>query len=291
MYNSQTPHTRLRVPDLISCHALMLSELTYLSILTNRLNGEARASATPSPETLQAKLIQREEELAEAQYHLARMERELTTRDQRLAALADQVARQTHTIAANEAEIARLKALLAGGTGPKPPLPMPALHDVVDQLIKHPEKSYATRPTSAITHLCVHHSAVAGAVPVEHVAQYHVEQQGWPGIGYHYYVKPDGLIYLTQRLETVSWHVSHNNEYSVGVCVSGDFTYTPPPDGQIAAAAALLAWLMQTLNIPLEHVMGHKEFPQNDTSCPGETWLKTHFWKNKLLAAITKDLS
>lgn len=238
------------------------------------------------PQWLQAQLAQREEELAQAQYHLARMEREVAARDQQIAALTAQGVQQTHTIAVCEAEIARLRALL-GGAGAPPPLPMPAMHDVVDQLVKHAEKTYATRDRAAITHLCVHHSAAAATVPVEHVAQYHVEQQGWPGIGYHYYVKPDGVIYLTQRLETVSWHVSHNNDYSVGVCVSGDFTYNPPPEGQIATAAALIAWLMQTLTIPLAHIMGHKEFPQNDTSCPGETWLRTpHRWKDSLLNAI-----
>ncbi|MER2598268.1 MAG: N-acetylmuramoyl-L-alanine amidase [Caldilineales bacterium] len=250
-------------------------------------NDQLARRAVSAPVLLQAQLAQREEELAQAQFHLARMEREVAARDQRLTALSAQVAQQTHTIAAYAAEIARLRALL-GDAGAPPVLPMPGVQDVVDRLVKHAEKSYATRPRTAITHLCVHHSAAAATVPVEHIAQYHVEQQGWPGIGYHYYVKPDGVIYLTQRLETVSWHVTHNNDYSVGVCVSGDFTYDPPPAAQIATAAALIAWLLQSLGIPVAHVMGHKEFPQNDTSCPGETWLRSpHRWKDSLLNAIT----
>ncbi len=133
-----------------------------------------------------------------------------------------------------------------------------------------------------ITHICIHHSATAGSIPLENVAKYHVEDRGWPGIGYHFYVKPDGTIYQTNRAETISFQVSQNNDYSVGVCVSGDFTYAPPPDIQVDAAARLVAWLMQEFSVPEQNVLGHKEFPNNDTSCPGETWLKKQSWKNTL---------
>lgn len=237
---------------------------------------------------LQATLRQREDELAEAQVSLANMERELQTRDQRQSQLQAQLQQQSATLASQQAEIARLKAQLqqGGGNPSAGAVSRPEIHDLTDQLMKHPTKTYPTRKLSAITHICIHHSAVAGTVPVEHVAQYHVESQGWPSIGYHYYVKPDGTIYQTQKLETVSWHVSHNNDYSLGICVSGDFTYVPPPQVQIDAAAHLTAWLMQELRIPERNILGHKEFPRNDTSCPGETWLKRMVWKNMLLDSV-----
>lgn len=236
---------------------------------------------------LQLQLQQREDELAEAQISLARMERELEARDARVAELERQVGQQNVALAAQQAEIARLQALLQSGGGVSPGgVPKPTIHDVVNQLQKHPTKTYATRRLNAITHVCIHHSAVAGTVPVEHIAQYHVETQDWPGIGYHYYVKPDGKIYQTQRLETVSFHVNHNNDYSLGICVSGTFTYVPPPQVQIDAAAHLTAWLMQELAIPEQNILGHKEFPRNDTSCPGETWLKNVKWKNMLLDSV-----
>jgi hypothetical protein len=249
---------------------------------------ESERSVEATIVALQTQLRQREEELAEAQLNLARMERELETRDRRLAELGGQVSQQSATLAAQQAEITRLRAQLQQGGGSAQPgtLTKPPMRDVVDQLQKHSTKSYPRRQLKAITHLCIHHSAVSGAVPVEHVAQYHVETQGWPGIGYHYYVKPDGTIYQTQHLETMSWHVSHNNDYTVGICVSGDFTYAPPPQIQIDAAAYLSAWLMQELKIPEKNILGHKEFPNNDTSCPGETWLKGVVWKNMLLDSV-----
>lgn len=249
---------------------------------------EAARDSQATIAALQAKLQQRENELAEAQISLANMEREMQARERRQAELEAQVNQQARTLASQQAEIARLKAQLqqGGGTPASGGVAMPEIHDVVDQLHKHPTKTYATRKLRAITHICIHHSAVAGTVPVENVAKYHVDNQGWPGIGYHYYVKPDGTIYQTQRLETVSYHVSHNNDYSLGICVSGDFTYVPPPQVQIDAAAQLVAWLMQELAITEQKILGHKEFPANDTSCPGETWLKRMTWKNTLLDSV-----
>jgi len=248
---------------------------------------ESDPIASAAAAGVQGQLQQWEDELAEAQLNLARMERELEARNQRVTELERQVSQQATALAAQQAQITRLQAQLQQGGGALPGgVPKPPIHDVVDQLQKHPTKTYKTRKLQAITHLCIHHSAVSGAVPVEHVAQYHVESQGWPGIGYHYYVKPDGAIYQTQRLETVSFHVNHNNDYSVGICVSGDFTYAPPPQVQIDAAAQLTAWLLQELAIPEPNILGHKEFPSNDTSCPGETWLKRMVWKNMLLDSV-----
>ena len=218
---------------------------------------------------LAVKIRRRDDELAESQQRLAAMEQVLQARDSSLAAL--------------QGEVSRLRAALQTGSGMVPvAVTRPEIHDVVDQLPKHATLKYATRQLSQITHLCIHHSATAGTIPLENVAKYHVEERGWAGIGYHFYVKPDGTIYQTNHLETVSFHVTQNNDYSVGVCVSGDFTYAPPPDKQVDAAAHLVAWLMQELSVSDQNVLGHKEFPNNDTSCPGETWLKKQSWKNTL---------
>lgn len=224
-------------------------------------------------DALTIKLKRRDEELAEAQSRLAIMESALRDGDTRVAAL--------------QSEVARLTAALKQGAGSGAAGAVkPAIHDVVDELPKHPTARYATRSLDVITHLCIHHSATNGSIPLENVARYHVEDRGWAGIGYHFYVKPDGEIYQTNRMETVSYHVSNNNDHSIGVCVSGDFTYAPPADTQVDATARLVAWLMQELSVPEEHVLGHKEFPANDTSCPGETWLKKQTWKTTLIERI-----
>ncbi|GEM_PF-634363 len=160
----------------------------------------------------------------------------------------------------------------------------PHIVDVVDKLEKNPDKHYDTRPLSQITHISVHHSATPANISLDLIAKYHVETHGWPGIGYHFYIKPDGTIYQTNRLETVSYHTRNNNSYTVGICVAGTFNETLPTPAQMNSAAHLIAWLMEKLNIPLEHVKGHKEYVS--TQCPGEEWLKDKRWKALLLEKI-----
>ena len=141
--------------------------------------------------------------------------------------------------------------------------------DVVDQLPKHETLRYDTRTLDQITHLAIHHSAVRAEVTAEQIATYHVSQD-WPGIGYHYYIEPDGTIYQTNRLETISYNVYDHNHYLVGICIAGTFNDAVPTAAQIEKLGSLVAWLMQKLNIKFENVLGHREFPETATECPGQ---------------------
>ncbi len=169
-------------------------------------------------------------------------------------------------------------------------VPQPAMQELVDKLPKHPTNRYPARTLDQITHIAIHHSAAPANIPPERIAQYHVTnpQHQWPGIGYHYYVGPDGTIYHTQDLALVSNHVYKNNAYTVGICVAGDFTEVAPTPAQIDAAARLTAWLMQELKIPLGNIWGHKEFPHNVTACPGRQWTDGQKWKEGLFDQIAR---
>lgn len=183
--------------------------------------------------------------------------------------------------------------------GPSTPstdsVPMPALKDVVDDLPKHAINRYQTRARDRITHLTIHHSAAPGNVAVETIARYHVNTNNWPGIGYHFVVEPDGTIYQVNRLETISYHAGVANDYTVGICIEGDFRKGAiPTPAQLQSAAHLSAWLAQKLRIPLDNIKGHKEYPQNPTECPGDDWLVGKQWKlllhDRVRAALAGDL-
>ena len=176
-------------------------------------------------------------------------------------------------------------------------LPKPAMLEVVDLLptLKPKPKEdeqrklpgyYEERELSQITHITVHHSAAPATILPSRIASYHVRAHRWPGIGYHFYIMPNGTIYHTQDMKLISWHVHRNNSYTVGVCLAGNFTRTVPPAPQLDAAARLIAWLMQELRIPIEYVLGHKEFPKNATACPGKQWTQGKRWKKMLIQAI-----
>ena len=167
-------------------------------------------------------------------------------------------------------------------------VPKPPMFEIADELPHREDAEYDVRSLSDITHIAVHHSAAPADIPPERIAAYHVYSKSheWPGIGYHFYIGPEGAIYHTQRLDRISWHVYKNNSYTVGVCLAGNFNQSAPPAPQLDAAAWLIAWLMQELRIPLENVLGHKEFPLNATACPGYQWDAGLRWKERLRQAV-----
>jgi len=172
---------------------------------------------------------------------------------------------------------------------PAPPptparIPQPEWVDLVDKLKKHPTKRYGTRPLSQIKHLVIHHSAVPPSVGPERIANYHVDNLGWPGIGYHFEIAADGTIYKTNHLETVSYHAAHVNPVGVGICFAGNFTDTIPTEAQLKSGAQLCAYLLQELDLDKDSIKGHKEFM--NTQCPGKQWLEGKKWKNLLLAQV-----
>ncbi len=207
-------------------------------------------------------------------------------------ALLAQLQRAHEQVGELQATLTRLNTLLARRDGRERPrrVEKPPIVDVVDQLPKHPTDTYPTRSLDEITHITIHHSDAPPNVPPERVAKFHVERRNWPGIGYHFYIMPDGTIYQTNRLTTMSNHVYMNNRYTVGICLAGDFTEHLPTPAQLRSAAQLVAWLMQELNIPLENVMGHKEYPNQNTACPGDQWAGGFKWKEMFFARVRAAL-
>jgi hypothetical protein len=162
----------------------------------------------------------------------------------------------------------------------------PSIQDVVDKLVRHEDKRYETRSRGAIKALVIHHSAVPPTVTPQRIADYHVRRLDWPAVGYHFVVAADGVIYQTNTVETVSYHVASFNTRSVGICFLGSFSSEVPPADQLQAGAHLVAWLMQELDVPLDEVKGHKELM--GTACPGMQWLEGQGWKQMLRQEIAR---
>ena len=68
--------------------------------------------------------------------------------------------------------------------------------------------------------IVLHHSAGTGSV--EDVHRIH-RGQGWPGIGYHFYVRKNGEVYRGRPEEQIGTHTAHYNASTIGVCFEGNF--------------------------------------------------------------------
>ncbi|MCU0503494.1 MAG: N-acetylmuramoyl-L-alanine amidase, partial [Anaerolineae bacterium] len=208
---------------------------------------------------------------------------------QQVQALTAEKTQLTQQIAVLNQTIADLRRQLSGGSST---VPVPTIKDVTDTLPKHATNRYSTRSLDKITHITIHHSAAPANIPVETIAAYHVNNNDWPGIGYHFCVGPDGTIYQVNRLETISYHAGVVNDYTIGICLEGDFRngLIPTPK-QIESAGHLSAWLSQKLKIPVTNIMGHKEYPKNPTECPGDDWAAGQTWKGLLHTRVQAVLA
>ena len=122
---------------------------------------------------------------------------------------------------------------------------------------------YRKRSMSGVKYIAVHHSATTSGTPSA-FARYHVNERGWPGIGYHYVITKDGSIYLCNDLDTLCYNVSRRNSQVVGICLVGNFNKTPPTDEQYIS----LSWLIDCLKVTGAYkVKPHSYFRK--TSCPG----------------------
>lgn len=117
--------------------------------------------------------------------------------------------------------------------------------------------------------IIVHHTASTADLTAADVHRIH-RQNGWSGIGYHLFIRKDGLIETGRPLEDVGAHTYGYNKDTIGVCLSGNFNVEYPSDAQLESATKLIGLLCQiySLNPDAGTVYGHRDF--NATACPGD---------------------
>jgi N-acetylmuramoyl-L-alanine amidase len=136
-------------------------------------------------------------------------------------------------------------------------------------------EQYSRRQLAEIDKIIVHHSATTDGTPYAY-ALYHINENGWPGIGYHFVIDRDGTINQTNNLDTISYHTSGQNRVSLGVCLTGDFDKQQPTAEQKTAFTYLVNVLREKLGyLPL---YGHRDF--SPKSCPGTNLDITKLYQN-----------
>lgn len=132
--------------------------------------------------------------------------------------------------------------------------------DLRATLPKHATLRYATRPASQVKRIVVHHGGSA-VTTWQNIARYHVQSKGWPGIGYHFGIDPDGKVNWLNDITTHSYHAGDANSDSIGICFNGDYSTILPTDAALEAYAKLAA----IFKLP---AFGHRDVSAG-TVCPG----------------------
>lgn len=126
--------------------------------------------------------------------------------------------------------------------------------------------------------IILHHSATkdSGTVSWNAIRRYHVKENKWTDIGYHYgieFVMDPGdshgsyEILIGRMPNEVGAHASGQNSQSIGVCFVGNFDTEPPPKEQWEMGLKLVRWLLREFAISSASVFGHRDFA--DKTCPG----------------------
>jgi hypothetical protein len=121
------------------------------------------------------------------------------------------------------------------------------------QGLADPKPNPVSTPTH---HAIVHHSAGSTfdtnyTAVVRSYYLLHTEINGWDDIGYNYLIARDGSIFAGRDPQNMSGvaqdnvrgaHFCAKNQYTMGICVIGDFTTNTPAAAAINSLCKLLAW-------------------------------------------------
>lgn len=122
---------------------------------------------------------------------------------------------------------------------------------------------YGNRPD-----LILLHHAEAKNCSVYDIDSWH-KQNGWAGIGYHYFVRKDGSIYTGRPEGATGAHCPGVNNHSIAICAEGSYNSESMPEAQKKSIEELGIYIKNKYGI--KNVIGHKEVPY-PTDCPGNNY-------------------
>ncbi len=97
-------------------------------------------------------------------------------------------------------------------------------------------------------------------------------------IAYHYLIMPDGKVIQNLKDQYVGWHCGNwdYNCRSIAICFHAELEESEPTEAAVRSARRLISQYNP------KEILGHREISQA-TICPGNNFLGTNGWKQKLV--------
>lgn len=109
-------------------------------------------------------------------------------------------------------------------------------------------------------------------IGVEEIRKWHVEENSWTDIGYHFVIRRDGTIEDGRPVERPGAHVKGHNSNSIGIAWVGGMSdgSKEPEDNRTEAQNEAMVYLIKKLQqeFPGAALMGHCDFKGVDKQCP-----------------------
>lgn len=149
--------------------------------------------------------------------------------------------------------------------------------NIIDVNLSFGSMTYGNNPNMLIVH---HLEAEGNNWTVQAIHDMHKNENGWAGIGYHYYIRLDGSVYKGRPDNAIGAHCQGCNANTLGISFEGNYdNRTEMPIEQYNTWCELKAYLCNKYgNMP---VYGHREKGQSE--CPGK-----NFPLDKVKAAISQ---
>lgn len=115
---------------------------------------------------------------------------------------------------------------------------------------------------SKVKYIMIHHTAHP-TWDIYDTHNYH-QKKGWVGIGYNFFINPDGTIFEGRGFNIGAGATGYNYN-SLHVCLAGNFENAKPTETQIKNCKELIKYLLSVVPSNVE-IIGHKDI--GATACP-----------------------
>lgn len=131
-----------------------------------------------------------------------------------------------------------------------------------------------------IDYIVIHCSATKPNqdIDISDVKRWHTQQRGWLDVGYHFFIKRNGVLQRGRDLdgdgfvmEEVGAHVKGYNSKSLAICYAGGINHLgKADDNRTPEQLETLKTLVFTLKemFPNAIIKGHRDFPNVAKACP-----------------------
>lgn len=116
---------------------------------------------------------------------------------------------------------------------------------------------------SKIKRIMIHHTAHP-TWDIYDVHDYHRDGKEWIGIGYNFFINPDGTVFEGRGFHIGAGATGYNSD-SIHVCFAGNFEKTKPSETQLKNGKELIKYLLSLVPKNVE-IIGHKDI--GNTACP-----------------------
>lgn len=112
-------------------------------------------------------------------------------------------------------------------------------------------------------------------IGVKEIRDWHVNDNGWSDIGYHYVIRRDGTLEIGRPIHRAGAHTKGHNEGSIGICLVGgtrSYTQTHKREPEFNFTYRQLHKLLVLITdaksqYDIKRVAGHRDF-DDGKACP-----------------------